>query len=111
MKMSFEKLLEEKSGVSKSNGKEWKMQSVLFTTTGEYPKKAAIEFWNELADSIKKVKPGTECDIEFNIEASEWKGIWYNKVKAWKFTALAKQEYRKSESAIATEDGSDQLPF
>lgn len=118
MKLTFEKLIEYKEGVSSATGKAWKMQSALFTTTGEYPKKALFEFWNDVAASIQKVKPGTECDIDFNIEASEWKGVWYNKLKAWKFTANVKQTVaanRTSQSAIPqqpdNEDDSSDLPF
>lgn len=47
---------------------------------GQYPKKVAVEVWDDkLVFSV-----GENCTVHINIESREWNGKWYTSVSVWK---------------------------
>jgi hypothetical protein len=45
-------VLPEQCGVSKTSGKEWKLQAYVLETQEQYPKKILLPFLNEIAFSL-----------------------------------------------------------
>ena len=54
---------------------------------------------------LKKLYPkvGDVVNVDFNLDASEWEGRWFGKLKAWKIEKLTQQA-----PAVKEEDD---LPF
>ena len=75
-------LLQPKSG-SGSNG-QWLIQEFIVETMDQFPKKICFEAWNDKANIIKSINPGTEVQVAFNPESREYNGRWYTSLKVWK---------------------------
>jgi hypothetical protein len=69
------------SGMGK-NG-EWKKQSIIVETDGQYPKKICITAWGDKINP-SQLQLGNTLTIDFDIESREFNGRWYTDVKAWK---------------------------
>ena len=78
-------VMPERGGVSQRTGTEWKVQEyVLETINEQYPRKLACEVFG--ADRIANfnIKAGEVMIVSFDIDASEYNGRWYNRIRAWK---------------------------
>ena len=77
-------VLPEQGGVSKTSGKEWKLQAYVLETQEQFPKKVHFEVFGE--DRIK----ANPCQLDdvvtdsFDIEIREFNGRWYTSIRAWK---------------------------
>lgn len=77
-------------GVS-ANGKEWEKQDFVVETTEQYPKKLAITVMGN--DKIQQVPPvGSEVKVDFNHDAKEYNGKWYNSINLWKIEVISKPD-------------------
>jgi hypothetical protein len=82
-------VLPEQSGVSKTSGKEWKLQAYVLETQEQYPKKVHFEIFGD--DRIKS----NQCNIDdmvtvsFDIESREFNGRWYTSIRAWRVVDAA----------------------
>jgi len=74
-------ILPAESGMGK-NG-EWKKQSIIVETDGQYPKKICITTWGDKINTAQW-HPGLSLTIDFDIESREFNGRWYTDLKAWK---------------------------
>ena len=79
------KVLPVKSGVSQQ-GKSWQSLEAVLETDGQYPKKMVFTVFGE--DRIKKFAlfEGMECNVQFDIDAHEWQGRFYNEIRAYNVT-------------------------
>lgn len=75
-------VLEEVNGTSQRTGNQWRKNQFVIETHDQYPKKSAFDVWNDLVDKIPAV--GTEVNVYFDIEANEWKGKYFNELRAYK---------------------------
>ena len=76
-------VLPQKSGTSAS-GKDWCIQSyVIEETGGQYPKKLCFDVFG--ADKIAQfnIQQGEMINVQFDIDARERDGRWWNSIKAW----------------------------
>ena len=82
-------VLPEQGGVSKTSGKEWRLQSYVLETQEKYPKKVHFEIFGD--DRIKS----NQCNIDdmvtvsFDIESREFNGRWYTSIRAWRVVDAA----------------------
>ena len=82
-------VLPEQGGVSKTSGKEWKLQAYVLETQEQYPKKVHFEIFGD--DRIKS----NQCNIDdivtvsFDIESREFNGRWYTSIRAWRVVDAA----------------------
>ena len=76
-------VLEPRGGVSK-NGNEWKVQEYVIETHDQYPRRMCFDVFG--ADKIQQfnIQVGEELNVFFDIDALEWKGRWFNSIRAWK---------------------------
>lgn len=121
-------VLPEQSGVSKTSGKDWKLQAYVLETQEQYPKKVHFEIFGD--DRIKS----NQCNIDdmvtvsFDIESREFNGRWYTSIRAWRVVNAAltqdapKEEVQEVDlladmpdarqiDAEMQNDGSSNLPF
>lgn len=91
-------VLPEQGGVSKTSGKEWRLQAYVLETQEQYSKKVHFEIFGD--DRIKS----NQCNIDdmvtvsFDIESREFNGRWYTSIRAWRVVdAALTQDTQKEE--------------
>lgn len=78
-------LLEPRSGISQSSGKEWMSQEVVIDhfwwPNQRDASQAVMRLFGE--DRIKQwnLQPNDEVNIRYHIEAHEYQGRWYNEIR------------------------------
>lgn len=76
---------EPRTGTSQRTGNEWKVREyVIETSDSQYPRKCAFEVFGE--DKIEQfnIQMGEALTISIDIDAHEYKGRWYNRIRAWR---------------------------
>lgn len=115
-------VLPAKSGVSPRTGNNWMTQEYVIEVPGQYPKRCAFSVFGE--DRIKQfnIQSGDDVTIQFDIDAREFNGRWYNDVRAYSVIRSQQTVQPSGISSVPTEqpfppkgetpasDGSD-LPF
>ena len=76
-------VLEAKSGTSSKTGNLWMMQGYVIEVPGQYPRRSAFTVFGE--DKIKQlnIQNGEDLTIQFDIDAREYNGRWYNDFRAY----------------------------
>ena len=102
---------EVKTGTTK-NDSEWAARDIVVEEeSGDYPQKAVFNFFKsgEYVSHVKELYPkvGDVVNVEFNLDASEWNGRWFCKLKAWKIEKLP----TTSANNAPAEQAEDDLPF
>lgn len=74
---------EAKSGTSSKTGNPWMSQEYVLEVPGQYPRRCLFSVFGE--DRIKQlnIKNGEDLTIQFDIEAREYNGRWYNDIRAY----------------------------
>ena len=77
-------VLPERSGVSQRSGTEWRCGSYVVETLEQYPKKCNFEVFG--TDKIQQfnIQVGQLLTIDFDIDAHEYNGRWFNSIRAWR---------------------------
>lgn len=84
------------SGTSERTGNSWMAQTYVLEVTsgdhGQYKRKFAFEVFGE--DRIKQfnLSVGRQVKVFFDIEASEYEGRWYNRVRAYAIENVVGQQ-------------------
>lgn len=81
--------LPERSGVSARG--EWKSQTYVIETQGQYPKKLAFDVFG--ADRITQfnLQVGDIATVFFDFDAHEYNGRWFNSVRAFNVEKIGQQ--------------------
>ena len=74
-------VLPERSGVSQ-RGNQWRSISYVLETQEQYPKKLAFDVTNDKIDQLN-IQIGEILTVQFDINAREYNGRWFNSVNAW----------------------------
>ena len=76
-------IMEARGGVSARTGNSWMTQEYVIEVPGTYPRKMVFNIFGE--DKIKQfnIQPGEEITVQFDIDAREFNGRWYNDIRAW----------------------------
>ena len=91
------------SGVSKS-GKEWRKQSILIDTGGEFNNEVAVSaFGDEKLKQMDKLEVGMEVKILCNVYSREYNGRYFHNIDGYHFAIMG------SEAPAPVQ--SDDLPF
>jgi len=77
-------ILQANSGVSARTGNAWMSQEYVIEVPGQYPRKMLFRVFGE--DRIKQfnIQPGEEITVQFDIDAHEYNGRWFNDVRAFR---------------------------
>jgi hypothetical protein len=67
---------------------EWKKQSFILETDGQFPKKICITAWGDKINA-SQLQTGKRLTVDFDLESREYNGRWYTDVKAWKIESEA----------------------
>jgi len=74
---------EPKSGTSSKTGNPWMMQEYVIEVPGQFPRHCAFTVFGE--DRIKQlnIQMGEDLTVQFDIDAREYNGRWYNDFRAY----------------------------
>lgn len=80
------------SGVSARTGNPWMSQEYVIEVPGQYPKKCVFRIFGE--DRIKQfnIQQGVTGTVQFDIDAHEYNGRWFNEVRAYNFVYQVQQQ-------------------
>ena len=83
---------QERGGVSKTTGNEWKVQEYVIEDHSQFPKKMCFEVFG--ADRISQfaIQLGEELTVSFDIDARQWQDRWFNSIRAWKVDRVNAQQ-------------------
>ena len=92
-------IMEARGGVSARTGNSWMTQEYVIEMPGQYPRKMMFNIFGE--DRIKQfnIQPGEEITVQFDIDAREYNGRWYNDIRA--YNILRGQAAQESVSSAA----------
>jgi hypothetical protein len=76
-------IMEARGGVSARTGNPWMTHEYVLEIPGQYPRKMVFNIFGE--DKIKQfnIQPGEEITVQFDIDAREYNGRWFNDIRAW----------------------------
>lgn len=76
-------IMEAKGGVSARTGNSWMTQEYVIEVPGQYPRKCVFSIFGE--DRIKQfnIQAGEDITVQFDIDAHEYNGRWFNEVRAY----------------------------
>lgn len=74
-------VLPERSGTSQ-RGNQWRSISYVLETQEQYPKKLAFDVTNDKINQFN-IQLGEILTVQFDINAREYNGRWFNSVNAW----------------------------
>ena len=76
-------ILQARGGVSARTGNPWMTQEYVIEVPGTYPRKMVFNIFGE--DRIKQFnnQPGEEITVQFDIDAREFNGRWFNDIRAY----------------------------
>lgn len=76
-------VLNEKSGVSASTGKPWRVIEYLLETIEARPRHVSFEVFGEDRIAACHIEVGEELTVSFDMNAREYNGKWYNQLRVW----------------------------
>ena len=82
-------VLPTRSGTS-ARGKQWSSQTSVIETQEQYPKKLAFDVINDKIDQFN-IQVGEFLTVQFDINAREYNGRWFNSINAWNVIRQAQQ--------------------
>ena len=76
-------ILPASSGVSARTGSNWMSQDYVIEVPGQYPRRMVFRVFGE--DRIKQfnLQAGEEVTVQFDIDAHEYQGRWFNDIRAF----------------------------
>lgn len=82
-------VLPTRSGTS-ARGTQWSSQTAVIETQEQYPKKLAFDVINDKINQFN-IQVGEFLTVQFDINAREYNGRWFNSVNAWNVIRQAQQ--------------------
>lgn len=76
-------VMEPRGGVSARTGNSWKTQEYVLEVPGQYPKRCLFNVFGEDRINQFNIQNGDELTIQFDIDAREYNGRWYNDIRAY----------------------------
>ena len=89
----------------------WHRQEFVVETVEQYPKKCVFNIFGN--DKIEKfnVKKGEIVAVDFNIDAREYNGRWFNSIDAWRVTRGGQEVLQPAQTQAAPVQQPQQAPF
>lgn len=86
-----------KKTTGESNGKTWEKQNFVLTEEKDrYPQSILVEAFNKPSE-IEKIQVGDEVEVQFNMNAKEYKGVFYGSNSLWRLNVLNSKESAENE--------------
>jgi hypothetical protein len=98
------KILDLETGTSKA-GKEWKKQSILIDTGGDFNNEVCISAFGDKLEQMHKLEIGMEVSVLCNVYSREYNGRYFHNIDGYFFT----NQSNKSSDKI--QNGEEDMPF
>ena len=94
-------VMEARSGKSARTGNDWMTQEYVIEVPGQFPKRCIFSVFGE--DRIKQfnIQNGEDITIQFDIDAREYNGRWFNDVRTYAVTRPQNQQSVPSNAPVA----------
>ena len=92
------------SGTSKA-GKEWKKQSIVIDTGGEFNNEVCVSAFGDKLQQMNKLEIGMEVSVLCNVYSREYNGRYFHNIDGYFFT----NQSNKSSEKI--QNGEEDMPF
>jgi len=100
------------SGTSSRTGNPWMSQDYVLEVPAQYPKRMVFRIFGE--DRIKQfnIQQGEQnVTIQFDIDAHEYNGRWFNEVRCYNVLRSVGQPYQQQAQPSAVSPQTSQSPF
>jgi len=97
--------LELETGTSKKSGKEWKKQSIVIDTGGEFNNEVCVSAFGDKLQQMNKLEIGMEVSVLCNVYSREYNGRYFHNIDGYFFT----NQSNKSSDKI--QNGEEDMPF
>ena len=101
-------VLEERSGVSQRSGNKWMVKEYVFEVPGQYPRRCVFSVFGEERIKEFNIQNGEDLTIQFDIDARESYGRWYNDIKAYK---IRRTSVQPAVTDVPQDDPLADMPF
>ena len=101
------KVLELETGISKKSGKEWKKQSILIDTGGDFNNEICVSAFGDKLEQMHKLEVGMEVSVLCNVYSREYNGRYFHNIDGYFFTNQSNKSSDKIQNGEAEED----MPF
>ena len=101
-------VMEARGGVSARTGNSWKTQEYVLEVPGQYPKRCVFNVFGEDKINQFNIQNGDELTIQFDIDAREYNGRWYNDVRAY---SVIRGQQPVAGAAVAAAPSAATSPF
>ena len=91
-------VLPTRSGTS-ARGTQWSSQTAVIETQEQYPKKLAFDVINDKIDQFN-IKVGEFLTVQFDINAREYNGRWFNSINAWNVIRQTQQANSQARAGV-----------
>ena len=99
--------LELETGISKKSGKEWKKQSIVIDTGGEFNNEVCVSAFGDKLQQMNKLEIGMEVSVLCNVYSREYNGRYFHNIDGYFFTNQSNKSSDKIQNGEAEED----MPF
>lgn len=76
-------ILPANSGVSARTGNPWMNQEYVLEVPGQYPRRMLFRVFGEERIKQFNIQAGEEVTVQFDIDAHEYQGRWFNQINAF----------------------------
>lgn len=76
-------ILPASSGVSARTGNPWMSQDYVIEMPGQFPRRMLFRVFGEDRIKMFNIQPGEEITVQFDIDAHEYQGRWFNDIRAF----------------------------
>ena len=97
--------LELETGISKKSGKEWKKQSIVIDTGGEFNNEVCVSAFGDKLQQMNKLEIGMEVSVLCNVYSKEYNGRYFHNIDGYFFTNQSNKFPHKMTS------GEEDMPF
>ena len=91
-------VLPTRSGTS-ARGTQWSSQTYVIETQEQYPKKLAFDVINDKIDQLN-IHLGEILTVQFDINAREYNGRWFNSINAWNVIRQTQQATAQARAIV-----------
>ena len=98
--------LELETGTSKA-GKEWKKQSIVIDTGGDFNNEVCISAFGDKLKQMHKLEIGMDVSVLCNVYSREYNGRYFHNIDGYFFT----DQSNKSSDKITNGESEEDMPF
>ena len=93
-----------RSGTSKTTGNDWAVQEYVIEGYDQYHKKMVFEVFGMDKINEFNIQRGEALKVSFDVDATNYNGRWYNRIKVYKVQRIADQTVEEAAAEYTNND-------